>query len=128
MLMFDHKFTMLMFMHKLSASATSTMRRIGSPEDFGALVRRTRREAGLTQQALAERIGVSRFWLAAFERGKEGVELGLVLRTLKALGITVRAGIELTDPVDAAVRAPARDTRIPHVDLGALLDRYQQRG
>ena len=33
----------------------------------GAMVRETREAAGLTQAQLADRIGASRFWLAAFE-------------------------------------------------------------
>ncbi len=43
----------------------------------------------LDQAALAEMIGVSRLWVNQVERGKPGASLGLVLRALGALGVTL---------------------------------------
>ena len=62
----------------------------------GSLVRETRMAAGLTQTQLAERIGASRFWVAAFEKGKPSAELGLALKAIHALGlaITIAPGYE----------------------------------
>lgn len=62
----------------------------------GALVRETRVAAGLTQTQLAARIGASRFWVAAFEKGKPSAELGLALKAIHALGlaITIKPGHE----------------------------------
>ncbi|MFK5634280.1 helix-turn-helix domain-containing protein [Ornithinimicrobium sp. LYQ103] len=61
--------------------------------DLGAAVRRARREAGLSQQALADRAGVSRQWLSRMEAGKgPSVELGKVLDVLAALGLAVDLG------------------------------------
>ena len=57
---------------------------------IGSLVRETRTAAGVTQTELANRIGASRFWVAEFEKGKPGAELGLALNALAALGLTVR--------------------------------------
>lgn len=59
--------------------------RVQSPADLGAAVRARRRTLGLGQTDLAARAGVSRQWIVALEAGKSGAELGLVLRTLKAL-------------------------------------------
>ena len=56
-----------------------------NPAILGALVREGREAAGLTQTQLAERIGASRFWVAAFEKGKPSVELGLALKAIQAL-------------------------------------------
>lgn len=56
---------------------------------FGVLVRETRVAAGLTQTQLAERIGASRFWVAAFEKGKPGAELGLAIKAINALGLSL---------------------------------------
>ncbi len=56
---------------------------------LGALVRQTREGANLTQTQLAERIGASRFWVAAFEKGKPSAELGLALKAVQALGLTI---------------------------------------
>ena len=61
--------------------------RIGSVDDLGRHVREQRRSAGLTQQELAERAGVSRRWLSGLEAGKPSAEIGLVLRVIAALGM-----------------------------------------
>jgi HTH-type transcriptional regulator / antitoxin HipB len=55
----------------------------------GALVRQARLMAGLSQTDLGQRIGASRFWVAQFEKGKPGAELGLALKAMHALGLTV---------------------------------------
>ncbi len=55
--------------------------------DIAAVVKRTRQNLGWTQAELAMRSGVSRDWLIDLEKGKSSVELALVLRTLKTLGI-----------------------------------------
>ena len=58
--------------------------------DLGAAVRRARRETGLSQQALADRAGVSRQWLSRVEAGKgPSAEMGKVLDVLAALGLAV---------------------------------------
>jgi DNA-binding XRE family transcriptional regulator len=57
---------------------------------IGSLVRETRTAAGLTQTELANRIGASRFWVAEFEKGKPGAELGLALKAIAALGLVLR--------------------------------------
>jgi len=59
--------------------------------DIGALVRDRRHAAGLSQSQLAAKAGVSQRWLAGLEAGKPGTEIGLVLRTLAALGVNLTA-------------------------------------
>ncbi len=77
---------------------------IQTARDLGALVRDRRGAQGMSQQALARRAGVSVRWLKAFEAGKSTVEIGLVLRTLGALGLTltvtdapIPSGVDLDD-------------------------------
>ena len=65
-----------------------------NPAVIGALVREGREAAGLTQTQLAGRIGASRFWVAAFEKGKPTAELGLALKAIQALGMSIRIGPE----------------------------------
>jgi HTH-type transcriptional regulator/antitoxin HipB len=65
--------------------------RLRTPRDIGALVRDTRRTAGVTQEGLAERARVSRRWIVDLEAGKPGVELGKVLRVLGVLDIDLDA-------------------------------------
>ena len=55
----------------------------------GALVRQSRLKAGLSQTDLGQRIGASRFWVAQFEKGKPSAELGLALKAMHAVGLTV---------------------------------------
>ncbi len=58
-----------------------------SLQDIAALIRERRRSIGLDQRALAERVGVSRQWIVEVEHGKPRASVGLVLRTLAALGL-----------------------------------------
>jgi HTH-type transcriptional regulator/antitoxin HipB len=43
----------------------------------------------MDQNALAKKAGVSRKWLVEVERGKPSAEIGLVLRTLKSLEVSI---------------------------------------
>lgn len=60
---------------------------IHSPKEIAGAVREARRTHRLSQAALATRIGASRQWVQRLEGGAPGVELGLTLRALLALGI-----------------------------------------
>jgi y4mF family transcriptional regulator len=77
---------------------------VRAPADFGAIIRDRRRQLKLDQAALAKRIGVSRQWVIAIERGHPRAALGLVLRAIDALDIQLDASIQHTKrgtgPVD----------------------------
>ncbi len=60
-----------------------------TPVDLGAAIRDHRRRQRLSQQNLAAKIGVSRQWVAAIEKGKGRAAIGLILRALEALGLAV---------------------------------------
>jgi y4mF family transcriptional regulator len=62
---------------------------IRTPRDLGAIIRDYRRRRGWGQQGLADKIGVSRQWVVAIEKGKARAEIGLVLRALDVLGIAL---------------------------------------
>ena len=64
---------------------------VRTPHEIGLLVQDRRRAAGISQAALAERVGASREWIRLLESGKPRLELGLTLRALTALGITLNA-------------------------------------
>lgn len=92
-----------------------------SVEELGAAIRRRRRQLNLDQQSLAERAGVSRQWIVEIEAGKPRAEIGLLLRTLRALDLeleismaetplhreneasTLRKGPDLDFDIDAVV-------------------------
>jgi HTH-type transcriptional regulator / antitoxin HipB len=58
-------------------------------QDVGLLMREQRRKLGLDQGELARRARVSRQWVVEVERGKARAEIGLVLRALGVLGLTL---------------------------------------
>jgi len=64
---------------------------VRTPLDLGALIRDRRKKLGLDQALLAEKAGTSRQWIVAVERGKPRAEIGLLLRTLAALGLSLAA-------------------------------------
>ncbi len=66
--------------------------RVRTAVDIGALIRDRRIKLGLKQQALADKVGVSRQWLIEVEKGKPRAELGLVLRTIEELGVSLVTG------------------------------------
>ena len=61
---------------------------------MGAFVAERREELGLTQQDLASRAGVSRAWVARFERDGSSAVLFRVMDTLSALGVSVDLKVE----------------------------------
>ena len=63
--------------------------RIRNPTDLGAFIRDRRSQLGLDQAELAEKAGTSRKWLIEVEQGKPRAEIGLVLGTLKTLGVSL---------------------------------------
>lgn len=65
--------------------------RIRTPSDLGALIRQRRIALRLDQKTLAAKVGVSRQWIVDVEKGKPRAEVGLLLRTIDALGIALDA-------------------------------------
>jgi HTH-type transcriptional regulator/antitoxin HipB len=57
----------------------------------------------MDQATLARKVGVSRWWIHEVEKGKPRAELGLVLRTLTTLGVSL-------DAADRAIHARFEET------------------
>jgi y4mF family transcriptional regulator len=66
---------------------------IRSVSDLGLAVRAVRKEQGLRQDDTAGGAGVGHVFLRDVERGKETVQLGLVLQVLDELGIQLSIDI-----------------------------------
>ena len=66
---------------------------VRTDRDLGVLIHDRRRELGLDQATLASRAGVSRQWIVEVEKGKPRAEVGLILRTLRVLGIELNARV-----------------------------------
>lgn len=87
---------------------------IRSPLDLGLIIRQRRRDLGLNQTELASRVGVGRQWIVAIEHGKSRAELGLVLRTLAALNLTL--------DVDGNREQSKKDVGLPSVNIDAIIN------
>lgn len=61
-----------------------------APPDFGAQLRARRRELAISQQGLADVIGVNRRVVGEVERGKGTARLEIALAMAQALGLDVR--------------------------------------
>lgn len=89
---------------------------IDTARDIGLRIRDQRLALRVTQAELARKVGASRSWVMKMERGNAGAEIGLVLRALHALGLTV----DVREGSAAAGRARGE---VPAVDLAAILER-----
>lgn len=89
--------------------------RIRTSADLGIVIRERRRQLGLDQRTLASRAGVSRQWLIAVEKGKPGAEVGLLLRTLKVLGLNLH--------VETGGTPTQNGLDLPKIDLNAVIAR-----
>ena len=68
------------------ANGTSRYR-IYTPESLGAAIRHYRKEAGMSQEALAALTGLNRTYLSSLESGKETEQVRRLLRVLRQLGV-----------------------------------------
>ena len=93
--------------------------RIRTATDLGAFIRERRTRLGMDQTALAKKAGTSRKWLVEVERGKPGAEIGLILRTLKSLEISIDL------EADSSVATPLPRKKAP--DINSVLDSLKKR-
>jgi len=68
------------------AGEASPARPIGSTEELGAALRRSRKALGLTQAELALAAGVGLRFVGEVEAGKPSAQLGRVMQLIEALG------------------------------------------
>ncbi len=62
---------------------------------YGELLRERRKELGMTQKELAERIGRERTYINRIEKGETDLQLSTFIRIANALGITLRLDMNL---------------------------------
>jgi transcriptional regulator with XRE-family HTH domain len=67
----------------------------------GARIRVVRTRAGLTQERLAERLGVETLSVSRFETGRRGVSIPTLFRIADALGVRVQDLIDVELPPQA---------------------------
>jgi len=93
-----------------------------TPSDLGALIRERRTRLGLDQISLAKKAGTSRKWLIEVESGKPRAEIGLILRTLKALGVALAVS-------DTAADVPPKRTKAANeaIDIDDVINSLKGR-
>jgi y4mF family transcriptional regulator len=64
---------------------------INTPEDLGLLIRKARERRNQSQQSFADLAGVGRRFVSELENGKATLELGKVLKVMRAAGISIFA-------------------------------------
>jgi transcriptional regulator with XRE-family HTH domain len=80
---------------------------IQSPAELGHVVRSVRRQSKVRLDDLAATAGVSKQFTSDVEHGKPTVQLGLVLKLLRELGVS----LELDIPAEAASALAALHAR-----------------
>jgi HTH-type transcriptional regulator/antitoxin HipB len=90
-----------------------------TPVDLGFAIRDRRRQLNLDQSDLAKQMGVSRKWIIDVEKGKPRAEIGLVLRTLDALGLhlSLESGQATSD----------KEGTVPVVDIDEILEQTRDK-
>lgn len=62
---------------------------MGIPHEVRNQIRRYRRQVDMTQQDLADRVGVTRQTILSIERGQYNPSVGLALRLARTFGVAV---------------------------------------
>jgi HTH-type transcriptional regulator/antitoxin HipB len=94
--------------------------RMRTATDLGAFIRERRTMLGMDQVDLAEKAGTSRKWLIEVEQGKPRAEIGLILRTLKTLGVSIDLQ---TDPLPKTTSSDKTDA----TDINNVLNSLKKR-
>lgn len=72
--------------------------RMRSVDDVARTVAEARLQRGLTQDELADRVGISRTYLARLEAGGSTIQLQRILLLLRELGVDVEGRMEIDGP------------------------------
>jgi len=64
---------------------------INTSADLGRFLARVRERRGMTQEELAEELGVSRRYVSEIENGKPGLYTERLFRMIRILDVTLRA-------------------------------------
>jgi transcriptional regulator with XRE-family HTH domain len=101
------------FPHLVALERFPTMKDLAQPPHFGVLLKRYRRAAGLTQEALAERAGYSTSYLSKLERGEREPLPFTIVTLAEALGLAPDERAALARAAQPA-RASSRSRLLPH--------------
>lgn len=78
---------------------------------FGSNMRRYRLAADLSQEAVAERMGIDRAHVSSMERGQQNVTLLTIWSASQALGVRPAALLEEHEAAESVLNKPTRSGR-----------------
>ena len=73
--------------------------RIKTVSGLGMFVRDQRKKKGWSQADLAQKAGVSRLWIGDLEKGKPTLEIDLVFKAMRVLGISFEVSLVSSDNI-----------------------------
>jgi putative transcriptional regulator len=79
---------------------------VGSRPELIVHLKRHRTERGLTQEELADRVGVTRQTILSIERGRYSPSIELALRLARLFGVPVESLFELAEPARPGKEKP----------------------
>lgn len=79
---------------------------MGSRPELIVHLKRHRTEHGLTQEELADRVGVTRQTILSIERGRYSPSIELALRLARLFGVPVESLFELAEPARPGKEKP----------------------
>jgi HTH-type transcriptional regulator/antitoxin HipB len=94
--------------------------RVRTAADLGRLIREARIDLGITQSALAARIGSTQTWVSEIENGKPTAQIGLVLNVMDVLDIALDGKTRLQQ--DLAETRQTRDDFGDYPDINTIVD------
>ena len=94
------------FVSDITSRPTSeALMNIRRPNDLGAAVKEARRKRGMNQTEFATRLEINRESVSRLERGDPGITLGIVLRALNVLGLSLTLDDEGAKPAVGSSKA-----------------------
>ena len=66
---------------------------VASPQAFGRLLQQSRLAQGLSQQQVADRLGISQSYVSELESGKTSLALMRIFEIMRLTGMTLQAEI-----------------------------------
>lgn len=104
---------------------------VQTPADIGSSIRAARKARGLTQAALAGLAQVHQPKISEIEQGKPNAQLGLVLRVIAALDLSISIGAEPSHggpEVKAVQPTTIVDEPLPDasIDIDAIVDKRRR--
>lgn len=97
---------------------------IQTPRELGLTIRSRRKELGWDQATLAAQVGVTRQWVIDIEKGKPRAELGLALRALRVLGLSLNVEAKRAAAAASGGESGMRPTGEagPDLDIDAIVE------